>query len=244
MIELQNLSKQFGDLKAVDELSLNIPKGELFACLGPNGAGKTTTIKMLVGLLRPTAGSVRICDHDIQSEYVQAKALISYIPDVPFLYDKLTAREFLHFIVDIYPGLEKAQAEREMDELIALFGLMPHQHHLIEHYSHGMRQKLVFCAALIHHPAVMIIDEPMVGLDPHSSKIVKSVLKQKTSEGVTIFLSTHTLSVAEELADRIAIIDHGRLIAMGTLEELSQSAGRKGKLEDIFLRLTEDELVL
>ncbi len=242
MIRIEKLTKSYGDLTALDSLSLDIPKGEFFAFLGPNGAGKTTTIKLLTGLLHPTSGTAYICGHNIQTEYIKAKSLISYIPDFPFLYDKLTGREFLDFVVRLYPGHGGPEQNALRDELLHQFGLEAQQHHLIENYSHGMRQKVVFAAALLHKPRVMIIDEPMVGLDPHSARIVKDILKARSKEGVTIFLSTHTLSVAEELADRIGIIDKGRLIAMGTVAELSESAGIKGKLEDIFLRLTEEEI--
>jgi ABC-2 type transport system ATP-binding protein len=242
MIRIENLTKNYGDLTALDSLSLEIPEGEFFAFLGPNAAGKTTTIKLLTGLLRPTSGTAYICGHNIEREYIKAKSLISYIPDFPFLYDKLTGREFLDFVVQLYPEHGGPEQAALRDELLHQFGLEAQQHHLIENYSHGMRQKVVFAAALLHKPRVMIIDEPMVGLDPHSVRIVKDILKTRSKEGVTIFLSTHTLSVAEELADRIGIIDRGRLIAMGTVSELSESAGIKGKLEDVFLRLTEEEI--
>jgi ABC-2 type transport system ATP-binding protein len=242
MIKIEGLTKSYGDLTALDSLSLDIPGGEFFAFLGPNGAGKTTTIKLLTGLLRPTRGTAYICGHNIEREYVKAKSLISYIPDFPFLYDKLTGREFLDFIVRLYPEHNGPAQDALRDELLCQFGLEAQQHHLIENYSHGMRQKIVFAAALLHGPRVMIIDEPMVGLDPHSARIVKDLLKARSREGVTIFLSTHTLSVAEELADRIGIIDRGRLIATGTVQELSKSAGIEGKLEDVFLRLTEEEI--
>ncbi len=241
MIKITNLCKHFGELVAVESLSIEIPKGEFFAFLGPNAAGKTTTIKLLTGLLKPTSGEASICDYDIQRDYIKAKSLISYIPDFPFLYDKLTGREFLNFVVDIYPAGRSKKTEAMMKELLFIFGLVDHKDHLLEYYSHGMRQKLVFAASLLHNPSVMIIDEPMVGLDPHSAKVVKDILKNKSKEGVTIFLSTHTLSVAEELADRIGIIDKGKLLAIGTLDDLKASFDIKGKLEDVFLRITEEE---
>jgi len=241
MIKIQNLSKCFGELAAVDALSLEIPQGEFFAFLGPNGAGKTTTIKLLTGLLKPTGGTATICGYDVQNDYTQAKALISYIPDFPFLYDKLSGREFLEFVSGLYPGPDNNRRQSMIGDLLHQFNLERQQDHLIEHYSHGMRQKLVFAAALLHEPRVMIIDEPMVGLDPYSSRLVKDILRRKAKEGVTIFLSTHTLSVAEEVADRIGIIDKGKLVAIGTLGQLSESSGIKGKLEDIFLRITEEE---
>jgi ABC-2 type transport system ATP-binding protein len=242
MIKIEDLTKNYGDLTALDSLSLDIPEGEFFAFLGPNAAGKTTTIKLLTGLLRPTRGTAYICGHNIQRDYLRAKSVISYIPDFPFLYDKLTGREFLDFVVQLYPEHMGPEQDLLRDELLHQFGLEAQQHHLIENYSHGMRQKVVFAAALLHGPRVMIIDEPMVGLDPHSVRVVKDILKKRSKEGVTIFFSTHTLSVAEELADRIGIIDRGRLIAMGTVSELSESAGIRGKLEDVFLRLTEEEI--
>ncbi|MBU2062771.1 MAG: ABC transporter ATP-binding protein [Candidatus Omnitrophica bacterium] len=242
MIKIEHLTKTFNDLVAVDDLSLEIPQGEFFTFLGPNAAGKTTTIKSLVGLLRPTSGRIFVGGYDVQKDYIQAKALISYIPDFPFLYDKLTAREFLDFIDGLYPGRNNPGQEALKSELLRAFGLKAHQDKLIENYSHGMRQKLVFAAAFLHEPRVMIIDEPMVGLDPHSVHLVKDMLKKKAKEGVTIFLSTHTLSIAEELSDRIGIIDKGKLIALGTLGELGQAAGSGVNLEDIFLRLTEEEL--
>ena len=177
MIKIENLSKHFGDLIAVDSLSIDIPKGEFFAFLGPNAAGKTTTIKLLTGLLKPTSGKASICGYDIQKDYIKAKALISYIPDFPFLYDKLTGREFLDFVIQLYPENNKKQTADLMKELLNIFGLEKHQDHLVEYYSHGMRQKLVFAASLLHNPSVMIIDEPMVGLDPHSGKVVKDILR-------------------------------------------------------------------
>ncbi|MFH1093033.1 MAG: ABC transporter ATP-binding protein [Candidatus Omnitrophota bacterium] len=241
MIKIDNLSKHFGELIALDNLSIEISQGEFFAFLGPNAAGKTTTIKLLTGLLKPTGGSASICGYDIQKDYIKAKSLISYIPDFPFLYDKLTGREFLDFIVNLYPEGASKRTEELMRELLFIFGLEPHKDNLVEYYSHGMRQKLVFAASLLHNPSVIIIDEPMVGLDPHSVKVVKDILKNKSKEGVTIFLSTHTLSVAEELADRIGIIDKGKLLAIGTLDNLKSSFAIKGKLEDVFLRITEEE---
>lgn len=238
MIKTLNLTKIYGENKAVDNLTLEISPGEFFAFLGPNAAGKTTTIKMLVGLLRPTSGQAFIGGYDIQKQYVQAKALISYIPDVPYLYEKLTGREFLDFVGGLYQ-LEPTEQKKRADQLLDMFGLSQSQHQLIEDYSHGMRQKLVMCAAFLHEPKIIIVDEPMVGLDPRSARLVKDVLKQKSKEGVTVFMSTHTLSVAEELADRIGIIDRGKLIATGTMEHLRQISQKSGHLEEIFLELTQ-----
>ena len=238
MIECDRLTKKYGELTAVHELSLCIPPGELFAFLGPNGAGKTSTIKVLAGLLKPTAGTARICGADVQTDYMRAKSCLSYIPDVPFVYEKLTGREFLLFILDIYNVQEKDAALRRADELLARFYLEKHQNQLVEQYSHGMRQKLIFIAALMHAPRVLVIDEPLVGLDPHASRTLKDILKTQARGGTTVFLSTHTLSVAEELADRIGIIDRGILVTVGSMAELRQRAGDQGNLEDIFLRLT------
>ncbi len=240
MIKTINLTKDFGSIRAVDNLCLDIPEGELFAFLGPNGAGKTTTIKMLTGLLKPTSGKIFIGGYDIEKDYLKAKALISYIPDAPFLYDKLTGREFLNLVAGLY-GLEREE-KRKIPELLDFFGLSSWENRLVEDYSHGMRQKLIMGASLLHHPRLIIIDEPLVGLDPRSARQVKDVLKRKSQEeGVTIFISTHTLSLAEELAGRIGIIDRGRLIALGTVEELKRQAHSSGKLEETFLKLTEDE---
>ena len=241
MIKIENLKKCYGDLTAVDDLSLEVGAGEFFAFLGPNAAGKTTTIKILTGLLKPTSGTASICGYDIQKDYLKAKSIISYIPDFPFLYDKLTGREFLDFVCGLYPVKDSAAQLRDREKLMEDLGLKAHENQLIENYSHGMSQKLVFAAAFLHEPRVMIIDEPMVGLDPHSSRIVKNILKEKSKQGVTVFLSTHTLSVAEELADRIGIIDRGKLLCAGTLRELSETAGIKGRLEDVFLRITEED---
>ncbi len=240
MIKIEGLTKVFSGVKAVDDLNLQINEGEFFAFIGPNGAGKTTTIKMLTGLIKPTKGSVKIGSYDVSSDYCEARSIISYIPDSPFLYDKLTADEFICFIGDIY-GISKQELKKGSDMYFDIFGLSKHKDQLIEDFSHGMKQKLVFCAALIHNPRVIIVDEPMVGLDPYSARTIKNILKNKTKEGVTVFVSTHTLSFAEELADRIAIIDKGRLITIGTFDELSKLSGIKGRLEDIFLRITEEE---
>ncbi|MCM8813943.1 MAG: ABC transporter ATP-binding protein [Candidatus Omnitrophica bacterium] len=243
MISIRGLRKEYGTVVAVDDLTLDIPQGSFFAFLGPNGAGKTTTIKLLVGLLRPTQGSVAICGYDIQRDYERAKELISYIPDFPFLYDKLTGREFLDFVVQLYPCAQNELRQNQVrEELLSVLGLEGVQHRLIEQYSHGMRQKLVFTAAFLHEPRVLIIDEPMVGLDPHASHVVKRLLRERAQQGATVFLSTHQLSVAEELADTIGIIDRGKLLTVGTLEQLSASAGLQGKLEEIFLRLTREEI--
>jgi len=240
LIKTEHLSKKYEDVWGARELDLEVRRGEMFAFLGPNGAGKTTTIKLLVGLLRPTEGRALIGGHDIQIHPVEAKALIGYIPDHPYLYEKLSARDFFHFVGDLF-GIDRAAQERKKQEFFDLFGLTPVQDKLIENYSHGMRQKLVIAVSLMHDPLVVIVDEPMVGLDPQSSRKVKDLFRAETRKGHAVFLSTHTLSVAEELADRIGIIHHGRLIFVGTLDELRRFMHREGDLEDLFLELTAEE---
>ncbi len=240
MISIQNLTKKFGQVTAVDKLSLEIPKGELFAFLGPNAAGKTTTIKLMAGLLKPSEGRILVGGHDVSGrDYLKARQLLSYVPDVPYLYEKLTAFEFLYFVARLY-NFSPRDIEKKAALLLDLFGLSSHRDHLTEDFSHGMRQRLIMCAALIHEPQVMLIDEPMVGLDPRSSRLVKDILKAKSKEGMAIFISTHTLPLAEELADRIGIIDQSRLIALGTMETLRQQSGVNGHLEEVFLKLTRE----
>ena len=242
MIKLHEVTKRFSGLTAVDNLSLTVKQGELFAFLGPNGAGKTTTIKMIVNLLSPSSGSICINGIDMQKESISARRIMSYVPDVPFLYDKLTAYEFMIFVCGIY-GVEggSSQDDKIMDEL-RRFGISDRKETLIENFSHGMRQRLVFSAALVHDPDLLVIDEPMVGLDPESARLVKDILKELTGRGKTVFMSTHTLSVAEEIADRIGIINKGRLIALGTKEHLEAISGKEsGNLEDIFLEITRDK---
>ncbi len=241
MIRTQGLTKNFGALRAVDGLDLDIAQGEFFAFLGPNGAGKTTTIKMLAGLLKPGAGSVRVAGYDIQREPAAAKRLISYVPDFPFLYDKLTPREFLRFVGELYEMRPEA-ITRQTGSLFEQFHLTEYHNELIENLSHGTRQRVAIAAGLLHDPSVFIIDEPMVGLDPMHARIVKDEFKARSRAGCTLFLSTHTLSVAEEMADRIGIINHGRLIALGTVDELRrQNAAAGGALEKIFLSLVDAE---
>jgi ABC-2 type transport system ATP-binding protein len=241
MIETQNLTKRFGEAPAVDNLNLQVRAGEIFGFLGPNGAGKTTTIKMLVGLLRPTAGQALIGGHDIQAQPLPAKALIGFVPDTPFLYEKLTGAEFLRFIGQLY-SMPPQQAGRRAQELLTMFDLAERAGDLIQGYSHGMRQKLALAAALIHAPRVFFLDEPTVGLDPKSARQVKDLLRQLAAQGVCIFMSTHILEIAERMCDRVGIIDHGHLLACGTMEEL-RAAGGTGTLEDIFLQVTGGEEV-
>jgi ABC-2 type transport system ATP-binding protein len=240
MIQIRNLTKCFGDLKAVDNLTLDIPAGELFAFLGPNAAGKTTTIKLLAGLLRPTSGACSIGGHDLQREPEAAKRLLAYVPDFPFLYEKLTCAEFMRFIGEMFE-VEPAEIPRRIGALFERFGLDPYRHELTENLSHGTRQRLVIASALLHEPKVLVIDEPMVGLDPMHARVVKDELKERSRAGTTIFLSTHQLGVAEELADRIGIIGHGRLLALGTLDDLRRQTSGTRELEGIFLSLIEGE---
>lgn len=240
MIRTEHLTKRYGALTAVDDLNLDIAAGQLFAFLGPNGAGKTTTIKLLAGLLKPTSGRALIGGHDIQKQPVEARKLISYVPDTPFLYDKLEPMEFMTFVGQLY-GMKRAEVEAASEELFEVFDLGPTRRQLIESLSHGTRQRLAIASALLHDPKVIIIDEPMVGLDPRSARVVKNVLKERSRAGVTIFLSTHILHIAEELADQVGILHRGRLIAVGTIEQLRARSGHVGALEDAFLALTRQE---
>ena len=237
MIELKNLHKQFGELIAVDGISLSIPKGEFFIVLGPNAAGKTTTIKMITGLMKPSSGSVEVAGHDVQVSPLEAKKRMAYVPDFPFLYDKLTALEFFRFTGQLF-NLPVEQVEAESAKLVDRFGLIEFCEKPIESLSHGTRQRVAIVSALLHKPDVLVIDEPMVGLDPHHARVVKDVFKEASNAGMTIFLSTHQLSVAEELADRIGIINRGKLAAVGTLDELRDRSGKRGPLEEAFLTLT------
>jgi ABC-2 type transport system ATP-binding protein len=239
MIDLDRVTKVYGTKTAVRDLTLRIEPGELFAFLGPNGAGKTTTIKMLCGLLFPTAGRVRVGGFDIQRQGDRARQLISYVPDQPYLYEKLTGREFLQFIADMY-GMPRQRGRERMEDVIALFGMNEFVDDLTERYSHGMRQRTVFAAALLHEPKVLIVDEPTVGLDPKSVRLLKDLLRQEARRGTTVFLSSHSLDVVEQLADRIGIVEHGRLISCGSLETLRKQASLDGSLEDVFLKLTEE----
>lgn len=242
MIRTEKLTKSYGPLVAVNNLNLDIKQGEFFAFLGPNAAGKTTTIKLLTGLLKPTTGRAFICGHDIQADPVAARKAVAYVPDMPFLYDKLEPMEFMLFIAQLY-NIDRKQAQRDADEWFEVFGLNETRTQLIENLSHGTRQRLVIASALLHKPQVIIIDEPMVGLDPRSARVVKDVLKQQSRSGVTIFLSTHILAIAEELADRIGILNYGRLIAEGTMDQLHVASGGFGALEETFLALTRETAV-
>jgi len=241
MIELRGVTKRYGNLVAVNNLSLRVGKGEVFGFLGPNGAGKTTTIKMMAGLMQPTEGNILVGGIDVTADPIRAKALIGFIPDRPFLYEKLTGEEFLRFMGGLYE-LDGTQLDRRVDELFDLFSLKDFRDELIEGYSHGMRQRLVMGAAFLHHPQVVIVDEPMVGLDPQGARLVKQIFREQCARGRTVFMSTHTLGVAEEVCDRIGIIHRGELIALGTKEELQQQVkGGADRLETIFLQLTGGE---
>jgi ABC-2 type transport system ATP-binding protein len=240
MIEIVQVSKTYGGSlrKAVDNLSLTVRPGEVFGFLGPNGAGKTTTIRMLVGLLRPDAGTIRINGFDMATQPLQAKQQIAFVPDTPEVYDRLTGLEYLNFIGDIY-GVAPRERRERIERLGALFELTHALTDRISAYSHGMQQKLVLMGALLHDPPVWILDEPMVGLDPRSAHILKELMVEHTRKGRTLFFSTHVLEVAERLCDRVAIIKQGRIIACGTLEELRQERRQAESLEQIFLELTE-----
>jgi ABC-2 type transport system ATP-binding protein len=239
MIDLCEVTKFYGAKRAVDGLSLHIAAGEVFAFLGPNGAGKTTTIKLMCGLLFPTAGAIRIGGFDLSTDGDRARQLLSYVPDQPYLYDKLTGREFLQFIADMY-AMPAELGKRRIDEMIETFGLADFVDDLTERYSHGMRQRTVFAAALLHQPKVLIVDEPTVGLDPRSLRSLKDLLRREARQGTAVFLSTHSLDVAEELADRIGIVDRGRLLSCGTLAALRLEAALHGSLEDVFLKITAE----
>lgn len=235
MIELRGVCKSFGSKRAVDNLDLTVQPGELYAFLGPNGAGKTTTIKMICGLLRPSAGTVLVNGHPAESS--EARRLLGYIPDQPFLYDKLTGREFLKFVVEMYGGSRSAGLER-IDELIDTFEMAGFIDELCENYSQGMKQRVVFASALVHSPKVLVVDEPLVGLDPRSARIVKNMFISMARGGAAVLMSIHLLAIAEELADTIGIIDHGRMLAVGSMADLRKQAQDDGSLEELFLKLT------
>lgn len=238
MISIQNVTKNYGRKVAVDNLSLEIGAGEFFAVLGHNGAGKTTTIKMLAGLLRPTSGKLLVGGVDVQQDPIAAKKVSAYVPDQPFLYDKLSGIEFMNFIADLYE-VDGAGREKEIDRLVELFGMKDFVRELTEAYSHGMKQRLVLAATLLHKPKVILVDEPLVGLDPHTARLVKQVFKDQARSGTSIFMSTHVLSVAEDFADRIGIMSQGKLVALGKMDDLRRQAQLEGRLEDVFFKITE-----
>ena len=238
MIRLTGLTKRYGTFTAVNDLTLEIPRGELFGLLGPNGAGKTTTLRMIAGILQPTAGTVEIGGVDMRRRPRAAKMRMGYIPDRPFVYDKLTGAEFMRFVAALY-GQEGPVVERRIEELLELFELSDWKHELTESYSHGMRQKLIIASALAHRPEVVVVDEPMVGLDPKGARLLKDIFRQLVARGGTVLMSTHTLEVAEATCDRIAIIRNGVIAASGTMDELRVQTASEGlTLEQLFLKLT------
>jgi ABC-2 type transport system ATP-binding protein len=240
VIELSNITKRYGTLAAVDSLNLEVPRGEVFGFLGPNGAGKTTTIRMMMGILKPTSGRVFLGGHDVEQEPERAKALAGFIPDRPFIYEKLTGREFLQFVGRLH-HVEPERLQRRGAELLEHLELTRWQDELVESYSHGMKQRLVVCGALIHEPPILVVDEPMVGMDPKGSRTLKDLFRSLAERGTTVFLSTHSISVAEEVCHRIGIIQRGRLIACGTMMDLhAQAKNKNGNLESVFLELTQE----
>jgi ABC-2 type transport system ATP-binding protein len=239
MIELNHLVKRFGDLVAVNDVCLKVEPGEFFAVLGPNAAGKTTTIKLITGLMKPTSGTARVCGFDVQAEPLEARRRLSFVPDFPFLYEKLTPWEFMRFTGQLFRMTDGDIAARGAG-LVERFNLGPSRDKPIEGLSHGTRQRVAIASALLHQPDVFLVDEPMVGLDPQHARVVKDILKERSRAGMTVFMSTHQLSAAEEMADRIGIMHEGRLIAVGNAEELRRISGASGPLEDVFLALTKD----
>ncbi len=255
MIDCQNLTRKFGAFTAVDNMNFQVAAGELFGFLGPNGAGKTTTIKMITGLLHPTSGTAIVGGFDIQKQPLQAKKIFGYIPDNPFLYEKLSGREFLNLMADLYSVTHRDRNKR-VDDLLQLFELQDKGDALIQGYSRGMRQKIALAGALIHAPKIVILDEPTVGLDPKGARTMKDILRELCRRGTTVFVSTHILEIAERMCDRVAIVNRGKMIALGTMDELRAAApvtaaanglapgspAAVKSLEDIFLELTGDAI--
>lgn len=239
MIKLIHLTKLYKGLRAVDDISLEVGQGNVFGFLGPNGAGKTTTIKMMAGVLKPTHGQIIINGVDLAKEPSTVKQWVGFIPDRPFVYEKLTGLEFLHLIAGLYHLDHTSDLNARISGMLDTFELSHWKDELIESYSHGMKQRLIMCAALIQEPKVLIVDEPMVGLDPKAARLVKNIFKDEARKGTSIFMSTHSLEVAEEVCEEIAIIQAGRIIAQGTAQDLKKEAGVDGNLESIFLKLTE-----
>jgi ABC-2 type transport system ATP-binding protein len=239
MIKLINVTKYYKGLCAVDHLNIEVGKGMVFGFLGPNGAGKTTTIKMMSGVLMPTEGQIIINGMDLSKQPSEAKRCTGFIPDRPFVYEKLTGKEFLQFMAGLYRSNHASSLETDMMNLLERFELSHWCDELIESYSHGMKQRLVMCAALLHEPKVLIVDEPMVGLDPRGARLVKDIFRELADNGTTVFMSTHSLEVAQEVCEEVAIIQAGKVIATGTADDLKKVAGVEGNLESIFLKLTE-----
>jgi ABC-2 type transport system ATP-binding protein len=238
MIRLTDLTKRYGKFTAVDGINLEIRRGELFGFLGPNGAGKTTTLRMIAGILRPTSGRILIAEDDLATHPLRAKSRLGFIPDRPYVYDKLTGAEFLRFVAALF-GQDGEPIERRMDELLDLFELTPWKDELVESYSHGMRQKLIISSALLHRPEAIVVDEPMVGLDPKGQKFLKDLFRAFVERGGTVLMSTHSLDTVEEMCDRIGIIHGGKILACGTMAEVrTRFQGGDTKLEELFLRLT------
>lgn len=238
MIEVDAVTKRYGDFTAVNNLTFEVMPGEIFGFLGVNGAGKTTTLRMLAGILQPTSGDIQLGGVAMREHPARCKAITGYIPDRPYLYNKLTGRELLYFVADLY-SVETQKAERNIDQLLSDYSLREWEDELVENYSHGMKQRLATCAALVHEPRILIVDEPMVGLDPHGAKLLKESLRRYAKAGMSILLSTHSLNVAEEVSDRLAIINKGSLIAIGTLDDIKARASNASQdLEAIFLELT------
>ena len=246
LIHARGLTKRFGEFTAVDGIDFDVAPGESFGFLGPNGAGKTTTIRVMMGILRASSGRVILGGHDVEQEPQQAKAIAGFIPDRPFIYEKLSGKEFLTFIAKLH-RMESARLRRRIDELLEYFELANWQDELVEGFSHGMKQRLVLCAALVHEPRILIVDEPMVGLDPKGARTIKDLFRSLAKNGTTVFLSTHSISVAEEVCHRIGIIQKGHLIAAGTMADIYRlTHGQDSNLEDVFLELTQqqDDLAL
>lgn len=238
MIRLEGLTKHYGSFVALDHITLQVPRGVLYGCLGPNGAGKTTMLRMIAGILRPTDGRVFIGDDDVQGNPLAAKMRLGFIPDRPFVYDKLTGAEFLRFVAGLY-GQEGDTVDRRIAELLEVFELSSWKDELIEAYSHGMRQKLIISSALIHRPECIVVDEPMVGLDPKGARLLKDIFRQFVDRGGTVLMSTHTLEVAEAMCDQIGILQHGKIVAHGTMAQIrKQHAAGDASLEELFLKLT------
>jgi len=242
IIELVDLTKLYKGLRAVDSISLKVRKGIVFGFLGPNGAGKTTTLKMMAGILKPTGGKIIIDGMDLTKNPEDVKRICGFIPDRPYIYEKLTGREFLRFTGGLY-SLDHALLDNRISELLELFELSHWSDELVESYSHGMKQRLVMCSSLLHDPKVIIVDEPMVGLDPKGARLVKDIFRNEADNGKTVFVSTHSLDIAQEICSEIAIIQTGRIIATGNAEELKKQAGIDGNLENVFLKLTEGPML-